>query len=319
MTSYVEKTLHRPVSVRKYAALRKLPPVISDNYKLTSVTIDGRECIFAEPASGLTLSAVRKQQKQLEKLTGTICVLYLQKLNAYAKDRLIEEGIPFVVENKQIYLPFLGIALSDRDERVFKSCGQISFLTQRLLLTSIYEGWTDVSVSEAAEKLEVTKTSVTRCYDEIEAQGLPYIRKKSRARLFSAEKNPREMWENLKGILRNPVLREFFLKDDLNIKGILSGVSALSVYSMLNDNLYPTYAVSKQEVGKLLENRRQIYSLDETPGCIVQEVGYMISFGTGGAVDPLSVALMFTDSQMDDPRLSRAVDEMLEEAVWSRD
>ena len=81
-------------------------------------------------------------------------------------------------------MPFLGVALSREDERIIKPCERISFLTQKLLLTSIYEKWEDVSVTKAAERLSVAKISVTRCYDEIEALGLPYIKKKSRSRLF---------------------------------------------------------------------------------------------------------------------------------------
>lgn len=67
-----------------------------------------------------------------------ICVLDLPKLNGYTKDRLIEEGIPFVVQEKQIYLPFLGVALSNEDERVIKPCERLSFLTQKLLFQNIF-------------------------------------------------------------------------------------------------------------------------------------------------------------------------------------
>jgi len=33
-----------------------------------------------------------------------VCVLELSKINGYAKERLIEEGISFVIQEKQIYL-----------------------------------------------------------------------------------------------------------------------------------------------------------------------------------------------------------------------
>lgn len=141
------------------------------------MVIDGGKCIFAEPSAHISLAAIRKQQKLLENLTGMVCVLELSKINGYAKKRLIEVGIPFVIQEKRIYLSFLGVALSREDERIIKPCERISFLTQKLLLTSIYEKWKDVSVSKAAERLSVAKISVTRCYDEIEAIGLPYIKK----------------------------------------------------------------------------------------------------------------------------------------------
>lgn len=240
----------------------------------------------------------------------------VKRLIFSAKDRMIEEGIPFVVENKQIYLPFLGLVLSGEDNRMIKPCEQVSFLTQKLLLISIYEDWKAVSVSEAADKLMVTKTSVTRCYDEIEALELSYVRKKSRSRLFYADDDRREMWENLKKVLRNPILQQFYLKEDMRKKEMLSGLSALGYYSMLDDNPYPIYAIHKKEIGELLKQNEQIRLQDGMPGCILQEVGYMIEFGDGKAVDPLSLSLMITDYELEDPRIEKAVDEMLEANVW---
>ena len=316
---YIEKVLHCPVVTQEYTVSRKLPPIISNNYKLKIVVIDGRKCIFAEPSADINLSVIRKQQKLLENLTGMVCVLDLSKINGYAKERLIEEGIPFVIREKQIYLPFLGVALSNEDERVIKPCERLSFLTQKLLLTSIYEKWEGMSVSNAAERLSVAKTSVTRCYDEIEVLGLPYIKKKSRSRLFSVNGNAKEMWEQIRDILRNPILQQFQFKNNINHAGILSGMSALGVYSMLGDNPYPIYAVSKKEIRVLLAKNELLRSSADMPGCVIQELGYMIRFDKNQAIDPLSVALMITDSELNDPRVSKAVDEMLEVEVWSRD
>ena len=165
----------------------------------------------------------------------------------------------------------------------------------------------------------MAKTSATRCYDEIEVLGLPYIRKKSRSRLFSENDNAKEMWEQIQGALRNPVLQYFPLKNDIGQSGVLSGMSALGYYSMLGDNPYPIYAVSKEEVGELLAKNELLRSSADMPGCIIQEVGYMIQFKDSQVIDPLSVALMITDSELNDPRVSKAVDEMLEEEVWSKD
>ena len=54
----------------------------------------------------------------------------------------------------------------------------------------------------------------------------------------------------------------------------------------------------------------------EDPGCIVQELGYYIYFQDGKAVDPLTAALSLTEEALTDPRISIAVDEMLEKHVW---
>ena len=54
----------------------------------------------------------------------------------------------------------------------------------------------------------------------------------------------------------------------------------------------------------------------EDPACIIQELGYQIPFGNGDAVDPLTVILSISEEEKSDPRVSMAIDEMLEEHVW---
>ena len=96
-------------------------------------------------------------------------------------------------------------------------------------------------------------------------------------------------------------------------------MSALGFYSMLGDNPYPIYAVSKKDIGVLLAKNELLRSSACMPGCVIQELGYVIKFDNNQVIDPLSVALMITDSELNDPRVSKAIDEMLEVEVWSRD
>lgn len=318
MKMYLESALHLPVTVMDFKPKRPLPLFLLKGYSLFKVTIGGVECIFAEPEVEVNISSLRKQQKAIERLLETRCVLYLPKATQYAKACFIEENIPFVIANKQIYLPFLGLVLDSRDERRLKPCTYISFLTQKLLLISIYEKWYRVSVSQAAVRLAVTKTSITRCYDEIEALKLPYLQRKSRARLFSAADDVKRMWAELQGILRNPVLQSIGLKNAIEAELPLGGLSALSFYSMLGENSYPIYAVAKQHLSKLDLDSSVFAANDENPACVLQEVGYEIPFGTGAAADPLSVALTLTEEDLDDPRVEKSMEEMLEDIVWSR-
>ena len=55
---------------------------------------------------------------------------------------------------------------------------------------------------------------------------------------------------------------------------------------------------------------------DEEPACIIQEVGYILPFGENKAVNPLSLTLMLSEEEIDDPRVESCVEEMLEELVW---
>ena len=47
-----------------------------------------------------------------------------------------------------------------------------------------------------------------------------------------------------------------------------------------------------------------------------QELGYWIPFENEVAADPLTIAISISNEAKEDPRISKAIDEMLEEYVW---
>ncbi len=87
--------------------------------------------------------------------------------------------------------------------------------------------------------------SITRCYDEIEALGMSFIKMNGRSRRFFASVDKKAMWEDMRPFLRNPIIREFRLEKKPDAEMILGGISALAEYSMLSEERYVTYAVEK--------------------------------------------------------------------------
>ena len=97
------------------------------------------------------------------------------------------------------------------------------------------------------------------------------------------------------------------------------GISALCEYSLLSDNVYPTYAVTKKELKDSgVKAEKQVSELEEI-GCIVLELGYFIDFLGKGFQDPLSVVLSLTGDEQEEERVDISINEMLEEYVWSKD
>ena len=69
---------------------------------------------------------------------GLNCAIFMDSTTCYIKEKLIEEGIPFVLAGKQVYLPFIGFLLSSSGERDIVPVQLISYLTQKLILIAIY-------------------------------------------------------------------------------------------------------------------------------------------------------------------------------------
>lgn len=316
MKEYIENILHRDVQMEPYDGVERLPLSCRSGYVLSHMTIGGQEALVAAPVEKTPLATLRRQQHQMEIYAGLPCVLYLQNMNYYSRDAMLKEGIPFVWEGHQIYLPFMGTLLDDHPRKPIVVCIRISYLTQKLLLMVLYQTLQQLTVTKAAEILGVSKTSVTRCFDELEALNIPYLTVKSRARTLSADRDKKAMWETIRPVMRNPVITVYALKEQPSIDLPLSGINALSYYSRLDEGEYPTYSVIKKDLDKIDVSGNNLVPAGETPGCLVQKMGYHIPFGVESAVDPLTTALSISEEELTDPRVSMAIDEMLEEYVW---
>ena len=176
--------------------------------------------------------------------------------------------------------------------------------------------WEKVNITQAAMALNVTKAAVTKCFNEIETLDIPVLKIYGRSRYIIGASNKKVFWDKIKPYLISPLIKTLYFKDNVAGDHIKSGISALSVYSMISDSEYPTYAVTKDRIKELLSGNYEQIGKDETPGCLIQELGYYIPFRDTNAVDPLTVSLLMSDEEKEDPRISMAIDEMLEEYVW---
>jgi hypothetical protein len=316
MKEFLEKTLRQNVSMEESEYLNdKLPLVFRGRYTFYKVKTNGLLWIAIQPKNDVGIVTLRKDRAKIEKVAGLNCAIFLSATTFYIKEKLVEEGIPFVLDGKQVYLPFIGYLLSSASERNIAPVHLISFLTQRLIFTAIYEKWENVTVSEAAEKIDVTKMSVSRCFDEIEYLNVDILGMRGKSRVITIPEDIKKLWNDMKGVLRNPVIARYELSEDIKLEK-KAGISALCEYSLLSDNEYPTYAITKREIAESgIKNMRQVH-LGEEVGCVVLELGYFVDFKNNTLEDPMSVALSISETEKQDERINISIDEMLKEYVW---
>ena len=319
MKEFLEKSLRQNVIMTEDKELyKKLPLVYRGRYDILKIETNGLLWMALHPKDDVGLVLLRRDRAKVEKITGLNCAIFLDRTTFYIKEKLLEEGIPFVLKEKQVYLPFIGYLLSNANERELAPVYLISFLTQKMLLMAIYERWSEVKVSEAAKRLGVSTKSASRCFDELEYLNIDALGMKGKSRVINVPDNRRKFWKEIIGILRNPVIRRFVLREDIKLEK-KAGISVLCEYSLLSDNTYPTYAVTKKEIKVSgVKTEKQASGAEET-GCVVLELGYFIDFHEKGLQDPLSVALLLTGEEQEEVRVKISVNEMLEKYVWSKD
>ena len=319
MKEFLEKSLQQNVTLIKNKELyKKLPLVFKERYTIFNVETNCILWMAIEPKYDIGLVGLRKDILIIEKLTGLNCAIFLEKITFYIKEKLMEEGIPFVIKEKQVYLPFIGYLLSKSNQREIAPVHLISFLTQKMILVAIYERWKEAKVSDAAKHLNVSTKSASRCFDELEYLNIDVLGTKGKSRVINIPNDIKQLWQQIEGTLRNPLIYKYVLREDMKLNK-KAGISALSEYSLLSDNSYTTYALTKKEITNSgIKTKKQVSEF-EGVGCVVLELGYFIDFNQKGLQDPLSVYLSLTKEEKEDERVVISIDEMLEKYVWSKD
>lgn len=320
MKNQMERLLHIPCVESEYYDMNLLPLFLKGAYHLKVFNIANLSFLAMSPVERINLATMRKHRKKMMEITCMECAFQFEQISAYTKNKMLEEGIPFILNNKELYLPFLGIAIANNKEEKNPPL-QISFLTQKMLITILYKKIFNSSVTEMAKILCVSKMSVTRCFNELDAFQLGLIVDEGKAsRRFYWHGTKLELWELIRPILRNPAIKEYNLDCILPWTLPKSGMSAISHFSMLTDNPYTTNAITKNEMKKLhLENLPQV-PFGEMPITVIQVMGYVyLNEDTENLViDPLSAVLSLSVNELNDPRVEGAVKEIMEEIFNDR-
>ncbi len=290
-----------------------MPNYIASRYRIRKVTLDGKEALFLYPKTELdSVSTIKKQIDRIGKVSGVPVVLVLENLTYRKKEYLLRERIPFIVEGKQIYLPFFAVYLQERGDGEKLTTESLLPSAQLLLLCYIYHGCGEFPASEAEKELNFTATSISRASRQLEELGLIHLKKQGVQKIIYSDRLPEELFSDAEKVLKNPVKRTIFVpKSEIHKKLLLSRYSALSEYSMLNPP--ETYFLATDSVAAW-ETVSSGTMQDTEDQYAVELWRYdPKKLADGKCVDRLSLSLSLRDDK--DERVEEAVEEMLN-GVW---
>lgn len=111
---YLDKVLGVKVTYDD-VEFKHLPNFIATRYRLRMVSMIEQKMIFLYPKTELEqIEVLKKHIARIQKNENLPVVLVLKELSFRQKEYLIREKIPFIVDGKQIYLPFMAVYLQER-------------------------------------------------------------------------------------------------------------------------------------------------------------------------------------------------------------
>lgn len=312
--NYINKVLGIKV-VYVNTNLGHYPNFISTRYHLRVISLEGKKAIFLYPKA--ELEQIRTLKKHIDKIQtkeNLPVVLILNKLTFRQREYLIREKIPFVVDGKQIYLPFLATYLQERYNAEKQPREEILPSAQMLFLRFLYLGAQELPMNQAAKDLNLTSMSISRASTQLVEMKLLNVRRDGIQKILFSNETPESLFQKAKGKLLNPVKRTIYVTEGLIDTELLkSGYSALSEYSMLNMPNVQCFA--SDSISKWQKNATNTLQDSKTQVAVELWRYDPKKLSDVKAVDLLSLALSLEDDP--DERVEEAVEDMLRN-LWRK-
>lgn len=308
---YLNRVLKIQVRYDNTWVCEHLPNFVINRYQIKKVYLDSTAVFFLYPKTDLEqIVSIKKTIDRIQKIEKLPVVLILDKVTYRQKQYLLDANISFVVDGKQIYLPFMATYLQERcDAPAQEEIEKMLPSAQVLLFFFIYENKKEMFSSYAAEALGFTATSILRAVKQLEKIGLFQTEKRGIQKVITARYHAKELLKKAEPYLFNPIKRKVFIPCEYRTPCLMeSGYSALSEYTMINPPAVPCYAAesisqwSSAATSNLLDSSRQIS---------VELWRYdPHKLAKGSFVDILSLALSLKNDP--DERVEEALEEMLD-------
>lgn len=258
------------------------------------------------------ITALKKQLTKYREIFGVDIAYGFRRVSSFQRKALVENGIPFVSCNEQVFLPFLGSYFSKIPKEISdRKVEKLSPSSQLLALFMFYgRGEKKYNKNETAVKIGLSPMSVTRAVRELVQIGIMKEERYGNEILISWEEGRRSV-SDLMPYLINPVQNTIFVeKTTLCTNNMLqAGEWSLAERSMLAPPKYEEYAIVKNDPflktvteydPDLDVNRRLIK---------IQKWKYdPLILGNGSAVDPVSLICSFQNEE--DERIKRSLEEV---------
>jgi len=311
--------------------LGKMPYYIGEVYRLFEVHLLGLSFILVEKQNPEVFSIMQTEIhfKTIRDAFNKKVVLFAHDMTYLNRRRLVEKGINFVVQGKQLFLPDFLIDLRE-DFRVNKNTYKKETLLPSAQFIAIYRiihrndkiQIEDMPFKELALKLKYTPMAITYA-----AENLLYhevctiVGEKEKYLRFNLDIP--EMWNDLehRKLFLNPVIKTVYVDQIIGEPFLLyCNASALPEYSDMNPSRQQYKAVEKKLFYKLLKEGA-LTNLNNNEGNICLEVWKYDPLVLASdmdndrpVVDPLSLYLTLKD--MPDERTEIALEKIIENNIW---
>lgn len=317
---YVQETLGIATKIIKVnkEELNHLPFFILNTFEIWKTVIFDKEVFLFEKATTehLTPLQYRKQMMLLVKKLNSPIIFVLTDMKAYDRNRLIQQKVNFIIEDKQIFIPQLLIDLKEYQPKIPVGTENLQPAAQVIILYHILKKPMDgLNYKQIATLLDYSYLTISRAIENLVNLKL-CATAGTKEKTLVLQTDKKKLWELAIPYFKLPIKKSLFINDRLPDDLIfISDINALAHYTDLNNENINHYAINHTDFLRLkkeglIKKTSQYdgeYKIDlwrYNPN-ILTDTKY---------VDPLSLYITYKETK--DERIEMGLEQIIEQFIW---
>lgn len=318
---YLKENIDEKLTIKPLLNKNNFPIFLRENYNFYEVTILGTKCILIETVDEMpNVDKLQKHINHIKNLTDRQVVLFYKDITRYRRKSLIENRIAFVIEDGQMYLPFLGLDLKKVQEDIKEEAKGFTTPAQVAYLYFFYNKDEIVNTTDFAKKLGFNIMTASRALNDLYRANLINYEiggMTGRSKEYKRIPDP-DYFLRGRDYLKTPVRKIIYSKTK-PLGALTAGMDALAELSMINPPGHPIMAIDRNKLNKeqieVVKNKDLIKDSklvelelwDYDPGL----------FSNNAHVDLLSLYASLKEET--DERVEQALEEILRGEPWFTD
>lgn len=294
------------------------PMYMMERYKFHFIKIstEDKTYVLVKPLKrqDININQLKKQIKQIYSYSESVPVFVFENLRLSQRNILVQNQIPFIQPDNQIYIPNVMINLSQKEIVAKEYAEEFSIATQVTYIYLLLNNIKETNAPRLAAEIPYSKITLNRALSELVSRKLLYTTGNATRKMYKPIDRD-EMWKKGKEFLFNPVEKVFYTTYKLRHDGFfISGETALArLGTSLNVPNTLFYATTSERI-KSIDKKEFInkYDLVTEEYLVIEQFKYNPGFlSTSHYIDIISLYAQLKNS--DDERIQIALEELLEE------
>lgn len=316
--TYLKENIDNQITIKEWGDIQKIPVFLRSIYKFYTMEVLGTRSILLEiidKAPGV--DSIQKHINSIEKITNQQIVLYYKEITRYRRKSLIENNIPFVIEDGQMFLPFLGLHLKNTGAYVEKKINKFTPSAQIAYLYFLYNKETIINITEFSKVLGWNLMTASRALNELyNAKLITYDLggTTGRSKYYKRIADP-DYFEKAIELFRSPVKKVVYVRKAPQ-RSYIAGLEALSKLSMINPPKYKVRAINQEYLSnrdlEIIKNE-DIIKDENLVELQIWEYNPKL-FTKKHVVDTMSLYASLKEEN--DERIEQALEEVLRGEIW---